>query len=263
MLDIGGACFGMRRARDHDDLHLIAVDDGTAVAVLVHVLEHVQAGLRHRGSRHSPRPETARRCAPSCMSSRSRCIPRRSAHCTYIWVTVEANSVCSASPPRASPDGADVDEDVGRRAALDALERAVEDVQPSGEQSHELGVRPPVGADASLQARAQPLRRLRRSEEAIEVLGLGEQLEAIVALPEARLGDRRQRVPLLRLRCARRRHPRARARRARTGRTPSSPLGARASVGRSSFAALLLLIDLRLGVGVDEHDLDALASSAR
>src|SRR6188474_763924 len=36
----------MRRARYHDDLHLIAVDDGTAVAVLVNVLEHVQPGLR-------------------------------------------------------------------------------------------------------------------------------------------------------------------------------------------------------------------------
>ena len=40
----------------------------------------------------------------------------------------------------------------------------VENVQPSGEQSDELCIRPPVGANASLQAPAQSIRRFRRSE---------------------------------------------------------------------------------------------------
>ena len=167
--------------------------------------------------------------------------------------------MCSTSPLRASWDGRTRDEDVVRSAALDALERLVEDVHPSGKQSHELGIRTSVGANAALQAPAQSVHRPRRSEEAIEVLDLGKELETIVALPETRLGDRRQSVPLL---CLRSLDGGIHAPELREHEPDGCVVPSRCACKcrEVELRDPLRLIDLRLGVRVDEYDLDALAS---
>jgi hypothetical protein len=102
----------------------------------------------------------------------------------------------SPSPART----AHMEEHLSRSVVLDPAQCTVEDVQAPGEQPDELCIRPTVGSHAAAQACAEPFGSARGGLEAVEVLGLCQELEAVVAVPEAGLGNGRQRVALARLR---------------------------------------------------------------
>jgi hypothetical protein len=252
-MSVRGSALGARSTPAPDP-----VDHRAAVECLVDELENVQAGLEREDL---PAPEPCDReqiltvGSVQLLEVHPAAIRPADVHLGEGRGELGFGCAVRASSARRSQ----VEEDLGRRTGVETGECAIKDVQPACEQHDQLSVRTPVGPHAPSQARAKPLGRLRSRAEAIEVFGLGEQLEPVGPLPEPGLRDRRQGVPFARLGSIHgARDPLQLGKHVLHRRLVASR-GARESRQPHPVGLVVALGRLRLRIGIDEDDLDPIA----